>query len=226
MTDVSPTTSAFLRTIYNLSEDHIPVRRARIKERLHLSGPTVTQAVSRMLDAGLIEIRHEQYLSLTEQGLHAAIVGVRRHRLIELLLTGMLSLPAQHAHAEATRWASTISEETERAVFAALGGPVASPWGNPIPGLELIGGPVPDFIEPDLLYQLGPPGTTVDAVVRFVSEDAQDDPEIAAALVTAGIVPGAAVTVRVGDESYELRGLSRYDLPVKNAHMVRIDLAR
>lgn len=221
---VSPTMSAFLRTIYNLHEDHVPVRRARIRERLNLSGPTVTQAVARMLDAGLVEDRHGQYLAFTDQGLRVAVVAVRRHRLAERMLTDLLSIPAQHAHAEAMRWGQMIGEETERAIVTSLDDPTHSPWGNPIPGLELIGGPESVFVEPDLLYQLGPPGSTVTALVRSISEDAQDDPEIADALVGAGIVPGAQLKITVGEAAFELRGLGRYDLPVKSAHMVRVDV--
>ncbi|MFT3663352.1 MAG: metal-dependent transcriptional regulator [Gordonia sp. (in: high G+C Gram-positive bacteria)] len=223
---ISPTTSAFLRTVYNLYEDHVPIRRARIRERLKLSGPTVTQAVTRMIDTGLLEVRHEQYLTFTDRGLQVAVIAVRRHRLAERLLTDILSLPPLQAHGEATRWGQMIGEETERAIVASLDDPTTSPWGNPIPGLESVGGPEPTFVEPDLLYQLGPPGSTFDALVRSLSEDAQDDEQAITALVGAGIVPGAQIKITVGKDRFELRGLGRYDLPVKNAHRVRVDVVR
>lgn len=224
MTGVSPTVGAFLGTIFNLQEDRIPVRRARICDRLGLAGATVTQAVNRMIDADLVRLRHDQYVELTDEGRKIAITVVRRHRLTERLLTDVLKVPAQQAHAEANAWGHTISENTERAIAASLDDPSTSPWGNPIPGLDELGITARVTPEPTLLYQLGPQGETVSATVRCISEDAQDDPELAEALVGAGIVPGAQVRIRVAASHYEILGLSRYDIPANRAHVVQLDV--
>lgn len=224
MTPVTPTVGAFLRTIFNLQEDRIPVRRARLRDRLGLAGPTVTQAVMRMIDAGLIHDRRDQYLELTDLGTRAAVIAVRRHRLTERLLTDVLKLPAQFAHAESINVSHTLSEETEQAIISALDDPRFSPWGNPIPGLEQFGITVPALPSATWLYQLGAPGTCVTATVRAISEDAQDDPQIASALVGAGIIPRARIHIRVGEQHYELCGLSRFDVPAAMSHMLQLDM--
>ncbi|HET9842723.1 MAG TPA: dihydrofolate reductase, partial [Nocardioides sp.] len=48
MSDLIDTTEMYLRTIYELVEEGIVPLRARIAERLHQSGPTVSQTVARM----------------------------------------------------------------------------------------------------------------------------------------------------------------------------------
>ena len=228
MTEVTPTIGAFLRTIYNLQEDQVPARRARVRERLGLAGPTVTQTVSRVVDAGLITIRDDQFIDFTDEGLRAATVAVRRHRLSERMLTDVLKLPAQQAHADANKWAHMISDSTERAIVESLDDPRFSPWGMPVPGLEEFGIEMPDAPEPVLLNQYGATaelGETVPAVVRWISEDAQEDADLAGALVGAGIVPGANVRIRADTDHYEVVGLSRYDLPEKKAHVLCLDIA-
>ncbi|MGI3784066.1 MAG: dihydrofolate reductase, partial [Janthinobacterium lividum] len=46
MSDLIDTTEMYLRTIYELEEEGIVPLRARIAERLHQSGPTVSQTVA------------------------------------------------------------------------------------------------------------------------------------------------------------------------------------
>ncbi|MFT3663360.1 MAG: metal-dependent transcriptional regulator [Gordonia sp. (in: high G+C Gram-positive bacteria)] len=224
MTQVTPTTGSFLRIIYNLQEDRIPVRRARIRERLGLASPTVTQTVNRMADSGLLRFGRDQYLELTETGAREAVVVVRRHRLAERLMTDVLKMPAQQAHAQAITWGGMIDADTERAIIDVLDDPRQSPWGNPVPGLDEFGLTCDPRPEPSSLLQIGRPGTTVSGTVRSISEDAQDDPALAASLVGAGIVPGAHITVRIGTDCFQLLGLTRYDIPVTLAHVVKIDV--
>ena len=46
MNDLVDTTEMYLRTILELEEEGVPPLRARIAERLHQSGPTVSQTVA------------------------------------------------------------------------------------------------------------------------------------------------------------------------------------
>ncbi len=46
VSDLIDTTEMYLRTIYELVEEGIVPLRARIAERLHQSGPTVSQTVA------------------------------------------------------------------------------------------------------------------------------------------------------------------------------------
>ena len=57
VTDLIDTTEMYLRTIFELEEEGIMPLRARIAERLHQSGPTVSQTVARMERDGLLDRR-------------------------------------------------------------------------------------------------------------------------------------------------------------------------
>ena len=66
--DLIDTTEMYLRTILELEEEGVPPLRARIAERLHQSGPTVSQTVARMERDGLLTVENDRHLLLTEEG--------------------------------------------------------------------------------------------------------------------------------------------------------------
>ncbi len=139
MNDLVDTTEMYLRTIYDLEEEGVVPLRARIAERLEQSGPTVSQTVSRMERDGLLRVAGDRHLELTEKGRRLAISVMRKHRLAERLLVDVIGLPWEEVHAEACRWEHVMSEDVERRLVQVLDNPTVSPFGNPIPGLALLG---------------------------------------------------------------------------------------
>src|SRR5688572_16753380 len=169
-------------------------RRRRIAERLHQSGPTVSQTVARMERDGLLTVQGDRHLELTELGRHRAVSVMRKHRLAELLLVNVIGLEYEQAHAEACRWEHVMSDEVERKVYELLGRPHVSPYGNQIPGLsELDVAAEPDVVEPVMSLAIAPLDEPV--VVRRISEQLQKDTLLIHQLHEAGVEPGAAVTV-------------------------------
>jgi DtxR family Mn-dependent transcriptional regulator len=130
------TTEMYLRTVFELEEEGIVPLRARIAERLGQSGPTVSQTVARMERDGLLRVAEDRHLALTETGRTLATRVLRKHRLAECLLVGMIKLPGEEARAEACRWEHVISDSVERRLFELLGRPDRCPHGDPIPGLS------------------------------------------------------------------------------------------
>ena len=61
VSDLIDTTEMYLRTIYELVEEGIVPLRARIAERLHKSGPTVSQTVARMERDGLVTVEGDRH---------------------------------------------------------------------------------------------------------------------------------------------------------------------
>src|SRR5437879_6222078 len=139
VSDLIDTTEMYLRTIYELVEEGIVPLRARIAERLHQSGPTVSQTVARMERDGLLTVEGDRHLELTDAGRQLAMRVMRKHRLAERLLTDVIGLDFELVHAEACRWEHVISENVERRLIDLLGHPTESPYGNPIPGLAELG---------------------------------------------------------------------------------------
>src|SRR5262249_42027225 len=134
--DLVDTTEMYLRTILELEEEGVPALRARIAERLHQSGPTVSQTVARMERDGLLIVEGDRHLELTDLGRARAVAVMRKHRLAELLLVNVIGLPYEDAHDEACRWEHVMSEAVEQRVYELLDRPTRSPYGNPIPGLD------------------------------------------------------------------------------------------
>ncbi|GAA2381504.1 metal-dependent transcriptional regulator [Dactylosporangium salmoneum] len=195
MNDLVDTTEMYLKTILELEEEGVVPKRARIAERLHQSGPTVSQTVARMERDGLLIVEGDRHLALTDQGRDHAVAVMRKHRLAELLLVNVIGLPYEEAHEEACRWEHVMSDAVEQRVYELLGRPTRSPYGNPIPGLEALQGSEEADAAADRERNLAFPGLAGSVVVSRICESVQTDADVLRQLHTAGIDPGATVTV-------------------------------
>ena len=197
MSDLIDTTEMYLRTIYELVEEGITPLRARIAERLHQSGPTVSQTVARMERDGLLTVQGDRHLELTPEGYRLATRVMRKHRLAERLLIDVIGLEWELVHEEACRWEHVMSEQVERRLLELLGHPTESPYGNPIPGLDELGQAelgedFMDGVEP----LAGVAGTDEQRVqIRRISEEMQKDELLMSALRRVGAVPDKSVTI-------------------------------
>lgn len=225
MTDLVDTTEMYLRTIYELEEEGVPPLRARIAERLEQSGPTVSQTVARMERHGLLRIGSDRHLKLTDKGRALAVSVMRKHRLTERLLVDLIGLEWEKVHAEACRWEHVMSENVERRLVQVLNNPTTSPYGNPIPGLGLLGLGRP-IGEAEHLVRLTdvPPGRPTAVVVRRLGEHVQSDPAVMGRLRTLGVVPDAHVTVetRRGSVAITVSDHTVFELPEELAHAVQV----
>jgi DtxR family transcriptional regulator, Mn-dependent transcriptional regulator len=196
------TTEMYLRTVFELEEEGIVPLRARIAERLSQSGPTVSQTVARMERDGLLEVAGDRQLSLTAAGRGLATRVMRKHRLAECLLVGVIGLPWEEVHIEACRWEHVISEKVERRLVELLGFPVHCPHGNLIPGLDELGLP-PEIESRALATGHEPAEAMTDVatshagrfVVRRISEQVQSDAALMLRLKHIGIQPGREVSL-------------------------------
>lgn len=198
MTDLVDTTEMYLRTILDLEEEGIVPLRARISERLGHSGPTVSQTVARMERDGLVRVEGDRHLELTPDGRSRALHVMRKHRLAERLLHDVIGLDWAYVHDEACRWEHVMSEQVERKLLDLLQHPVESPYGNPIPALEEIGGPAaPPFLQGvvNIVQLVRESEGPVRGTIRRLGEPVQFEPELLEQLRSAGVVPGAEATL-------------------------------
>jgi DtxR family transcriptional regulator, Mn-dependent transcriptional regulator len=198
LSDLIDTTEMYLRTILELEEEGQVPLRARISERLEQSGPTVSQTVGRMERDGLVVVSDDRHLELTAKGRDLAVQVMRKHRLVERLLSDIIGLEWEFVHDEACRWEHVVSEQVERKIIALLSTPDVSPYGNPIPGLEQFGLQVnPAFNEGVISIANLPEHANSGQkyVLRRIGEPLQVDPEVLAELKALGLIPGASITV-------------------------------
>lgn len=223
--DLVDTTEMYLRTIYELEEEGITPLRARIAERLEQSGPTVSQTVARMERDGLVVVANDRSLQMTPEGRSLATAVMRKHRLAERLLTDVIGLDINKVHDEACRWEHVMSDEVERRLIDVLDVYDRSPFGNPIPGLEVLGVTQEQPAKPGV-RTIDTEESDISRKVRVVqlNEILQVDPEQFNALMKAGITVGSEVDFEHRDGQIRLiNGDNAVELDDDLAHAVRIE---
>ncbi len=178
----------YLEAILNMRMEGNAVLAARLAERLMVSPPTVAGALSRLKRDGLIRVNTRKEIGLTAKGEREAISIVRRHRLVERLLTDVLNVEWSECHDEACRIEHAISPTVERKLYERLGKPATCPHGNPIPRDKTVR--LPKGVPLDSMSQ----GTRV-KVVR-IAEEATRNIEFMRFLQRHAIFPGKTFEVK------------------------------
>lgn len=183
----------YLKAILELEEDGQVPMRARISERLDHSGPTVSQTVARMERDGLLSLAEDKHLVLTETGRKTAVEVMRKHRLAELLLSEVIGLEWEFLHDEACRWEHVMSERVELKILELLENPKVSPFGIPVPGLELLGVQGVEVTPSKALSTLEI--STSSGELQRIGEPIQIDPELLIQFRQLGILPGKTLEI-------------------------------
>ncbi len=186
----TPTTEAYLELIYMMAVDGQHVIGARLAESLHVSRPTVTITLKRMVREGLVKIVDRKEIHLSPKGQAIAEHLQRRHRVVERWLTDELGLAWAKSDAEAHHLEHAMSDEVAELLNKHLGYPATCPHGNPIPGNA---GSLPDTNGNVAPLNLAAEGERV--VVSRVSEYAENVADLLNYLGARGVVPGAEVTI-------------------------------
>lgn len=214
VTDLIDTTEMYLKAIYELEEEGISPMRARIAERLEHSGPTVSQTVARMERDGLLNVKDDRQLVFTDEGRLTAIEVMRKHRLAERLLLEVIGLPWEQIHDEACRWEHVMSEAVERRLVELVSDPTLSPFGMPVPGLELLGLPAKEAPLSQALSELD----SGEYTLNRIGEPLQVDSQFLIQLKELQLLPAMRVIVTRTNESWFVANASlKEGLVVDNA---------
>ena len=192
MHEISKSERELLKAIYRLShnatgpaQDHVEAHTGDLADRLGLSPSTITTAVKRLADRGLVDHRPYRGVELTDDGCRIAVASIRRHRIVERFLSDMLGYAWNEADRLAASFEHELPQEVEDRLFVALDRPATCPHGFPIPEPEV--GEIP-ALPP--LYELEPGDIAVVAV------PGSTDPEVMAFLEQLGLRPGGRVEVQ------------------------------
>ena len=173
----------YLKAIHSLDGADQMVSPLAIAARLQVRAPSVTGMLKRLADAGWIDYEPGTGARLTPRGISEARRVIRRHRLLELLLTRVLGLDWSEVDAEAEALEHAISPRLEQAIAAHLGEPLEDPHGHPIPTRE--GTIAHRDLRPLHLFRAGE-----GAIIR---EAKDDSPERLRRWQALGLKPGAMV---------------------------------
>jgi len=185
LSELSSTVQDYLKVIWSATEwTPGPVTVTRLAERMGVRKATVSDAVRRLVDAGLLA--HEPYggVELTALGREHALGMVRRHRLIETFLVETLGYDWDEVHDEAESLEHAVSDTMIDRVDALLGHPTRDPHGDPIPNRDGL----PHL--PDAVAMTDAPA----GVPLTVERISDADPALLRELAARGIRPGTFLT--------------------------------
>jgi DtxR family Mn-dependent transcriptional regulator len=123
----------YLKAIYALELGGVPAGTNDIAGRLGVAAPSVSGMLRRMSRLGLVTVERYKGARLTAAGRRAALVLVRRHRIIESYLVERLGFHGETVHEEAERLEHAASDALIARMAEALGDPAHDPHGAPIP---------------------------------------------------------------------------------------------
>src|SRR5215208_1659886 len=112
--------------------DGLPTVAARVAEMLGVSRASAGEMLKRMEAEGLIERGEHKEALLTDSGRARAERVVRKHRLIERLLTDFMGYTAAEAHVHADELGDTFSDDMVDRIAVRLGNPDRCPHGWPV----------------------------------------------------------------------------------------------
>jgi DtxR family Mn-dependent transcriptional regulator len=162
---------------------------ARVAEMLGVSRASAGEMLKRLEAEGLVERGEHKEALLTEAGAARARKVVRKHRVIERLLTDFMGYTAAEAHVHADELGGTFTEEMIERIDEKLGHPERCPHGWPIdPDLEQA-----ENRELEPLSDV-PPGESA-TIVRL----AEHDGELLHWFYDEGLVPGEVVELRAAE---------------------------
>lgn len=201
MADLINPIEMYLKAALELQEIGAPIRRARIAERLDLSGPTVTKAVRRMERDGLVIFSDEtKKLTLSPRGFADAVGVLRKHRIAEVFLDQIVGLDWHLLHEEACRLEHVMSDRVTSLMFNLTQRPTHSPYGNPIPPARpsawvlTAHGKRPQSLK-EHAASAGSSPQNSEVTVAWIGEPLQAQPFLLTQLQEANLVPGAKVSL-------------------------------
>jgi DtxR family Mn-dependent transcriptional regulator len=104
----------------------------RVADMLGVSRASAGEMLKRLEADGLIERGEHKEAILTETGIRRAERVVRKHRIIERLLTDFMGYTAAEAHVHADELGDTFSDDMVERIEERLGNPDRCPHGWPV----------------------------------------------------------------------------------------------
>lgn len=127
----------YLEEIKRLEEDGERITATVLAGILDVSLPSASEMLKRLAGEGYLTREKGGTILLTPEGRRLAHTMLRRHRLIECLLTDMLGMAWYEVHGEAHRLEHALSARVEEALAHALDFPDYCPHGQPICPVDL-----------------------------------------------------------------------------------------
>jgi DtxR family Mn-dependent transcriptional regulator len=166
-----------------------PPLASRVAEMLGVSRASAGEMLKRLETEGLIERGERKEALLTERGRARAERVVRKHRIIERLLTDFMGYTGAEAHARADELGDTFDDEMIERIDERLGHPDRCPHGWPVD---------PD-VEQAENAELTPLATLARGTSATIVRLAEHDGDLLHWFYDQGLVPGTSLVVESAD---------------------------
>jgi DtxR family Mn-dependent transcriptional regulator len=185
----------YLETIYFLAFPigeyappgaRVPTLAARVAEMLGVSRASAGEMLKRLERDGLVRRGEHKEALLTAKGRARAEQVVRKHRIIERLLTDFMGYTAAEAHVHADELGDTFSDDMIERIEERLGHPQRCPHGWP----------VDPEVEQRENHELTPLSTLEPGDRATIVRLAEHDGELLHWFYDHGLVPGTDLEVR------------------------------
>jgi DtxR family Mn-dependent transcriptional regulator len=166
-----------------------PPLASRVAEMLHVSRASAGEMLKRLEADGLIERGKKKEALLTDAGRERAERVVRKHRIIERLLTDFMGYTAYESHERADEMGDTFDDEMIERIDDKLGHPQRCPHGWPVD---------PEFEQAEnaeLASLASLEAGTRATIVRL----AEHDGDLLHWFYDQGLVPGTSILVRTAE---------------------------
>jgi Mn-dependent DtxR family transcriptional regulator len=163
-----------------------PTLASRVAEMLGVSRASAGEMLKRLEREGLIERGEHKEALLTAKGRKRAERVVRKHRIIERLLTDFMGYTPAEAHVHADELGDTFTEDMVERIDDRLGHPERCPHGWPVD---------PDF-EQEENKQLAPLAELGAGSRATIVRLAEHDGDLLHWFYDEGLVPGQELEVR------------------------------
>jgi DtxR family Mn-dependent transcriptional regulator len=163
-----------------------PPLASRVAEMLHVSRASAGEMLKRLEADGLVERGKKKEALLTESGRERAERVVRKHRIIERLLTDFMGYTGYESHERADALGDTFTDEMIERIDDRLGHPQRCPHGWP----------VDPAVEQAENAELAPLATLAAGKRATIVRLAEHDGELLHWFYDQGLVPGTSVLMR------------------------------
>jgi len=166
-----------------------PPLASRVAEMLHVSRASAGEMLKRLEAEGLIERGERKEALLTKTGRKRAERVVRKHRIIERLLTDFMGYTGAEAHERADQLGDTFTEEMIERIDDKLGHPERCPHGWPVN---------PEF-EQEENAELSPLAALQPGAHATIVRMAEHDGDLLHWFYDQGLTPGAEIVVQTAE---------------------------
>ena len=188
----------YLETIYFLAfpigeyrpqRQGSPTLASRVAEMLGVSRASAGEMLKRLEAEGLVERGEHKEAILTAAGRERAEQVVRKHRIIERLLTDFMGYTAAEAHVHADELGDTFSDDMVERIEEKLGHPDRCPHGWP----------VDTKVEQAENLELEPLSALAPGAAATIVRLAEHDGDLLHWFYDEGLVPGAEIVLRASE---------------------------